>query len=448
MLTRRRFLGWSGLGVLSLSTGCRPPMLVESAHSAAPSLAPVQQKVRLRDLKNHVLGYPINMNDPCEEFFAWRAKLFRTGINAFAFNNVGNPFKASPIPYNTHDFERDTICSFGQLFAFPENDTWGFLSHSGTDSNMHGMYLGRTLLKGRHGILPKAYFTREAHYSVQILRDLLGLEAEVVETLPDGAMDPDDLAQRLARNSDRPALVVATVGTTFKGAIDDLDAIRMKLIAHPSYLHVDAALFGGYLPFTNHASEIVHCSRPLQDTGRYDSIAVSCHKFFGFPSPAGLFITRQSLYEEFNDLFSRIHNPEYIHQVPGTITCSRDAVKPAEFFFFTTPSARDRQMEDAQSMLRNTSELVDQLHSHFPQLGAVRANSHSNTVYFRDPGDAMIKKYSLATMHMTVNSRPERFAHIVVMPHVTQNILAEFLTDLESRTKKVACRRVERAGIA
>jgi histidine decarboxylase len=243
-------------------------------------------------------------------------------------------------------------------------------------------------------------------------------------------------------------LVVATVGTTFKGAIDDLDAIRKTLIGYPSYLHVDAALFGGYLPFTEHASEMLHGESPLQNAGRYDSIAVSCHKFFGFPSPAGLFITRQSLYEEFTEFFSRIHNPEYVHQVPGTITCSRDAVKPAEFFYHTTPSARKRQVADAQSMLKNTSDLVDQLRCHFPQLGAVRANSRSNTVYFRDPGDAIIKKYSLATMHLIVNNRPERFAHVVVMPHVTQTILAEFLTDLESKAKKVARRRTELAGIA
>ncbi len=218
---------------------------------------------------------------------------------------------------------------------------------------MHGMYMGRTILKGRTKLLPKAYFTREAHYSVQILRDLLGLDSVVVKTLPDGGMDPDDLARRLAENTDASALVVATVGTTFKGAIDNIDRVQEKLRSHPSYLHVDAALFGGYLPFTRHAAEISFRKKDASDSGRYDSIAVSCHKFFGFPSPAGLFITTQGLYEEFNALFGRIHNPEYIHHVPGTITCSRDAVKPAEFYHFTTPSARARQVEDATLMLQN-----------------------------------------------------------------------------------------------
>jgi histidine decarboxylase len=328
--------------------------------------------------------------------------------------------------------ERETIREFAKLFAFPADDTWGFLSHSGTDSNMHGMYLGRTVLKGRTGRIPKAYFTREAHYSVQILRDLLGLEGVVVGTLPDGAMDPADLCCKLAENADAPALIVATVGTTFKGAIDNIDAIQEQLSGYSSYVHVDAALFGGYLPFTPHARQVACRTSDADPVGRYDSIAVSCHKFFGFPSPAGLFVTRQSLYEEFNELFSQIHNPEYIHHVPGTITCSRDAVKPAEFYFFTTPAARARQAEDARLILDNTTYFLEQMRTHFPQSCPVRANPLSNTVYFRDPGDAIVKKYSLATMHLSVDDRLADYAHVVVMPHVSRGVIDQFLTDLDA----------------
>jgi histidine decarboxylase len=416
--------------MLTLSAGCRPPALQHALYGADESTDELRQKRERKHLKDRLLGYPINMNTPPDAFFAWRSELFRAGIGAFAFNNVGNPFKASPIAYNTHDFEREVIRNFGEVFAFPAGDTWGFLSHSGTDSNMHGMYMGRTILQGRTGLLPRVYFTREAHYSVQILRDLLGLEAVIVDTLPDGGMDPENLALKLEENRDVPALIVATVGTTFKGAIDRIDAIGAKLRDRAAFVHVDAALFGGYLPFTRHAAEVAYRTSQTARAGRYDSIAVSCHKFFGFPSPAGLFVTKQSLYEEFNERFSRIHNPEYIHHVPGTITCSRDAVKPAEFYYFTTPPARTRQTEDAQQMLDNAAYLLDQMRTHFSQFSAERANPLSNTVYFRSPGAAMVNKYSLATMHLDSHGKHEEFAHVVVMPHVSRDILAEFLPDL------------------
>ncbi len=437
MLTRRRFLSYGGTGILAIASGCRPENIngllnqEETSANTNPSLA---EKAKLAKRKNLLLGYPINMNTPPPAFFAWRQQLLESGIGTFAYNNVGNPFKESSIPFNTHDFERELILNFGKLFAFPANNTWGFLSHSGTDSNMHGMYMGRTILKGRTGVIPKAYFTKEAHYSVQILRDLLGLETVFVETLPDGGMDAHDLRQKLADNPSHPALVVATIGTTFKGAIDQVDGIQAALKGYPSYLHVDAALFGGYLPHTPHAGEVLYQSRTNPAAVRYDSIAVSCHKFFGFPAPAGLFITTKSHFEEFNELFSQIHNPEYIHHVPGTITCSRDAVKPAEFYFFSTPSAMARQTEDAESILLNTAYLIAQMQTHFARLQPSRANNLSNTLFFRKPSDRIVKKYSLATMRLEIDHEQRDYAHVVVMPHANREVLTEFLTDLDKDT--------------
>ena len=295
--------------------------------------------------------------------------------------------------------------------------------------------MGRTLLKERTGQAPKAYFTHEAHYSVQILRDLLGMDGVVVSTLPDGGVDTRDLADKLKSNANSPALVVATVGTTFKGAIDNIDQVQRVLEGHDSYVHVDAALFGGYLPHTRH-SAITSCkSARTGEPDRYDSIAVSCHKFYGFPSPAGIFVTRKSLYEEFNESFARIHNPEYIHQVPGTITCSRDAVKPAEFYYFTSEDAWKRQAAEADQMLANTEFLLNQMRTSFPELMPVRSNPLSNTLYFRHPGDAVVQKYSLATMQLNHAGDSSAYAHVVVMPHVSRKVLGEFLTDLEGSRK-------------
>lgn len=433
MLTRRRFLGYTSAGMLAAVAGCRPANLDWLLHQGEVSSKiklSLAEKGKLAGLKKNFLGYPINMSTPSEEFFAWRRQLREVGIGDFAYNNVGNPYQDSPIPYNTHDFEREIILRFGELFGFSPGNTWGFVSHSGTDSNMHGMYMGRTVLKGRTGVVPKCYFTKEAHYSIQILRDLLGLESVFVETLADGGMDTDHLAQKLADNPDYPALVVATVGTTFKGAVDQVGRIQEVLKGYSSYLHLDAALFGGYLPHTSYAREVLHQAKSGSVAKRYDSIAVSCHKFFGFPAPAGLFITEKSCCDEFNELYTQIHNPEYIGHVPGTITCSRDAVKPAEFYFFSTPSAMAKQAQDARYILEATSYLLEQMQARLNHLQPQRANDLSNTVYFRKPGDWIVKKYSLATMRLEINQKKQDYSHVVVMPHVTQNVLTEFLADL------------------
>lgn len=200
MLTRRRFLSYGGVGLLALTSDCRYQdinWLLNQEEASSNTNLSLANKAKFKKLKNLLLGYPVNMNTPPKDFFVWRKQLLDVGVDTFAYNNVGNPFKDSPIPFNTHDYERELILRFGKLYAFPPGNTWGFLSNSGTDSNMHGMYMGRTILKGRTGVLPKAYFTKEAHYSIQILRDLLRLETVFVETLPDGGMDPNDLKHKL-----------------------------------------------------------------------------------------------------------------------------------------------------------------------------------------------------------------------------------------------------------
>lgn len=435
MLTNHRFLGFSGASTLSANADCKPRNLswiLNQAEISSNSDFSLATKAKLSHQKNLFLGYPINMNTPVEAFFAWRRQLHEAGIGSSAFNNAGNPFKQNTVPFDTHDFERDVIFRFGKLLGFSHNNIWGFLSNSGTDSNMHGMYMGRTILKGRTGVIPKVYFTKEAHYSIQILQDLLGLDTVIVGISPDGSMNPDDLKLKLADNPNYPALVVATIGTTFKGAIDQVDGIQDVLKDHPSYLHLDAALFGGYLPYTDHASVVLHQFESNHPTiERYDSIAVSCHKFFGFPSPAGLFITTENRFNEFSEGFAQVHNPEYIQHIPGTISCSRDAVKPAEFYFFSTPEAIARQAEDAHSILQLTTYLLQQMQTHFAYLQPTRANDHSNTLYFRKPGNWVVEKYSLATMQWVQNNLIQDYAHVVVMPHVNRKVITEFLADLE-----------------
>lgn len=435
LMNRRHFLSVSG--ATALVAVCSPQALTAqslSHHHSQPK-APVSLKAMraLARQKDKLLGYPINMTTLPDEFLDWRKELAHAGLNQFAFNNVGNPYGQSPIPFNSHPFEKELIDRFGAVYGFPRENTWGFLSNSGTDSNMHGLYIGRTILKSRTGVIPKIYFTKEAHYSIQILRNLLHLDWVVVGTKQDGSMDADDLERQLNANRDHPALVVATIGTTFKGAIDSIDSIQAKLKGRESYLHLDAALFGGYLPHTRFSADLLHETLdPVtgKKRQRYDSIAVSCHKFFGFPSPAGLFITTRTNFESYLTQFSQVHNPEYIQQVPGTITCSRDAVKPAEFYFFSSESAFARQAADTKSILDNTAYLLKEMISHYRHLQPVRANDCSNTIYFKRPSEAVVNRYWLATMHLNTDGQRTPYAHVVIMPHAKKEILDQFLTDL------------------
>jgi hypothetical protein len=86
---------------------------------------------------------------------------------------------------------------------------------------------------------------------------------------------------------------------------------------------------------------------------------------------------------------------------------------------------------DAQSMLQNTTYLMEQMQTRFSHWHPTRVNNLSNTIFFRKPNDRIVKKYSLATMYLEINHVKHDYAHVVVMPHVTQEVLSEFLSDLD-----------------
>jgi hypothetical protein len=112
MLSRRRFLGFSLAGIATATVGCRPPdfdQIKEPATSLDDDF--LNSKAGLSARRQHFLGYPLNLRTPADGFFRWRNELQKVGMGQFSFNNV----------------------------------------------------------KGRTGIKPKCYFTKEAHYSIQIL---------------------------------------------------------------------------------------------------------------------------------------------------------------------------------------------------------------------------------------------------------------------------------------
>ena len=272
------------------------------------------QKVIAKSQK--LAGYPVNQDTSLDGFYAWyvKSKLYRASMN-----NVGNPRNQSPYSINTHAFENEVVDYFAKLYGYKEDDYWGFVTGSGTDGNNHGIYYGRKFLQAKSTVPPIIYVSEEAHYSIKKLADVQNSELRLIKATDMGQMDLDDFEKQL--DPTRPALVVIALGTTFKGAIDDQAAIR-KILAEkhkgPEYIHLDAALFGGYLPYLGgEAAGLVN-----QQLQKFDSIAVSGHKFFGFDEPMGIFITTKEAFGNLNPF-----HVTYLNDAVPTITCSRSALR-------------------------------------------------------------------------------------------------------------------------
>jgi histidine decarboxylase len=114
---------------------------------------------------------------------------------------------------------------------------------------MYGIFLGRELFP--EGLV---YYSEDTHYSVSKILRCLHVRSIMIKGLPDGQIDLDDLRETIKIHRDVPPIIFANIGTTMKGAVDDLDGIRQSLddLAVPQhYIHADAALSGMVLPFVD-----------------------------------------------------------------------------------------------------------------------------------------------------------------------------------------------------
>lgn len=366
--------------------------------------------------RSMTLGYPGNNDIRLEEFYRWYTG---NNLESMIINNAGDPFEEGDHTLSSLDFEREVIQYFAPKYGFDGNDLWGIVTMSGTDGNNHGIYFGVNYLKRKTGKMPVVYVSDEAHYSNYRLCDLQHLEVRLVKSDSMGRMVPDSLEEVL--DPTRPCLIVYAMGSTFKGAIDDQKALDDVLARHEGmavYRHVDAALFGGYLPFTEYEDLV-----DRRKTG-FDSISVSGHKFFGIDSPCGLFITTRDVYDN-----QSTYDISYLNANMRMINCSRSGIEPLKFWWLMKTVGDEGWTEQAARIFENTRYLKSEL----KRIGwPYWNNEYSNTVIFRRPSTKVVRKYNLACGEDAAFGG--KLSHVVVMQHVTKDSIDRLIADLRDET--------------
>lgn len=180
----------------------------------------------------------------------------------------------------------------------------------------------------------------------------------------------------------------------------------------------DAALFGGYLPFTEYKDLV-----DRRKTG-FDSISVSGHKFFGIDSPCGLFITTRDVYDN-----QSTYDISYLNANMRMINCSRSGIEPLKFWWLMKTVGDEGWTEQAARIFENTRYLKSEL----KRIGwPYWNNEYSNTVIFRRPSAKVVRKYNLACGEDAAFGG--KLSHVVVMQHVTKDSIDRLIADLRNET--------------
>ena len=320
-------------------------------------------------------------------------------------NNVGDPSLPAIFSMNTHPFELGVLEFFAHTWNLPYEDAWGYVTSSSTEAILQAMYTARE----NHGPTGVVYVSAHAHYSSKKAAKILGLACVEIDTDFLGRMDYADLRAKI--DPTRPAFVIATVGTTMTGAIDDVDTISEILddLGVASYVHVDAALTGSLLPFVAGYEHVVSFR------GRVDSISTSGHKFLGTTMPCGVFIVR----EPFMDVFRE--DVAYVHTKDRTIPCSRNGHAIIQAWTIISQLGVHGLKARASSAISTATAAVDK----FVEAGIQSyLLNGSTTIVIQAPDPAVVKKYQLATS--------QGFAHLVIMPTTQLETIEMLIFDIKT----------------
>ena len=352
----------------------------------------------IKDRTKFHLGYPYNLDFEYEDL----ARFFK-----YSINNLGDPFNASNYGVHSRQFELEILEFFSKLWKIEEY--WGYVTNSGTEGNLQAMLVARENLPD--GIL---YASSESNYSIFKAAHFYRMDAKSIPTSWDGCIRLDLLRTEILKNKDKPVIINVNIGTTVKGAVDNIDGVigvlkQLNIPRERYFIHCDGALFAMMLPFLQVENKI-SVSFDMQ----IDSIAISGHKFLGCPMPCGVMITRK-------DLMKPLLKPiEYLNSVDSTITGSRNGLSSLFIWNVINTKGIDGFKNDVDKTMKNAKYLLYELRKR--NISSFK-NSLSSTIIFERPNEEFVKRWQLACTG--------DIAHVVVMPSVDKGKLDLFLKEID-----------------
>lgn len=180
------------------------------------------------------------------------------------------------------------------------------------------------------------------------------MDHRAIDTSANGEVDYAQLRGALAENraEGRPAVLALNIGTTVRGAIDDIDTV-VAILRETGYgredyyyIHADAALFGMMLPFAGEGARgKLTFRKPI------DSVSVSGHKFIGVPTPCGVVLCRSSRMGPMR------LDVDYIGTVDDTISGSRSGLTSVYMWYVLSMKGVRGYTQDVRRVLSMARQL-------------------------------------------------------------------------------------------
>ncbi|WP_280842082.1 tyrosine decarboxylase MfnA [Natronococcus sp. JC468] len=324
----------------------------------------------------------------------------RDAAERFLATNPGDPATYQRVAA----LEDEAVALLGEIAGLA--DPAGYVASGGTEANVQAVRIARERTDSPR---PNVVVSEAAHFSFQKAADVLEVELRLVPTDDDHRADLE--AVRASVDADT-ALVVGVAGTTEYGRVDPIPELGEIADSVGALLHVDAAWGGFVLPFTDYEWGFDHA--PV------DTMAIDPHKMGRAAVPAGGLLARsESLLDEL-----AVDTPYLESTAQATLTGTRSGAGVASAVAAMRTLWPEGYREQYLRSQRNAEWLADALEKRGyevvdPTLPLVAASVPRPTF------EALRAKGWRISRTATGELR------VVCMPHVTREMLASFVADLD-----------------
>ena len=167
-------------------------------------------------------------------------------------------------------------------------DGGGVMASGGTLCTITALVTARHQ-RGLDGQQACLYASADCHSSLAKALRVMGLPAAALRLVPTdeaGRLDPNLLDEALERETEPILAVVATAGTTIRGAVDPIGPMADICRCRGLWLHVDGAIGAVCGLSQHHQGRVAHL-------GRADSLTMNPQKWLGIAKASAMVLLRQ-----------------------------------------------------------------------------------------------------------------------------------------------------------
>ncbi|MEQ9404059.1 MAG: pyridoxal-dependent decarboxylase [Cyclobacteriaceae bacterium] len=327
----------------------------------------------------------------------------------------------------THKIEKELIdlCA-KEIFEGGDEEFDGYVASGGTEANIQAIWILKRYYETTHNAQPHeigVIYSEDAHYSMPKAARLLSIPSFVTQV--------DKQTRRVTKESVESCynaaadsgvkylIVIMNMSTTMFGSVDDINEITGWLdeLDADYMVHIDGA-FGGYIyPFS------VSNSAYTFQNPKINSFTLDGHKMLQSPYGTGIYLTRKNFMQ-----YALTEEANYVKGKDYTLVGSRSGANAIAVWMIMRTYGSDGWKAKVKQLLATTERLCDSL-------------DDRGVEYFRNPNMNIVTikgafiSPPLAKKYMLVPDTHEdkvNWWKIVVMDHVKQGVIDNFLSDLDT----------------